>query len=79
MSSTINVEFDVLMNTTLEKGQSLNMLAGKLFIQTDHLQSEPNDIWMIQGDTTSAMVIATVAFHKKLRIAHVIDIYIEQC
>jgi UDP-N-acetylglucosamine 2-epimerase (non-hydrolysing) len=26
---------------------------------------------MMQGDTTSAMVIATVAFHKKLRIEHV--------
>jgi hypothetical protein len=49
------------------------MLAGKLFIQADHLPSEPNDIWMIQGDTTSAMVIATVAFHKKLRIAHVFN------
>ena len=66
-----NINVDIWFNNTLEKGQSLNMLAGKLFIQTDHLQSEPNDIWMIQGDTTSAMVIATVAFHKKLRIAHV--------
>lgn len=66
-----NINVDIWFNNTLEKGQSLNMLAGKLFIQTDLLQSEPNDIWMIQGDTTSAMVIATVAFHKKLRIAHV--------
>ena len=26
---------------------------------------------MVQGDTSSALAIATVAFHKKLRIAHV--------
>ncbi len=29
------------------------------------------DIWMVQGATSSALAIATVAFHHGLRIAHV--------
>ena len=38
---------------------------------TNQLKSRKSDIWMVQGDTSTAFAIATVAFHRGLRIAHV--------
>ncbi|XP_063402266.1 uncharacterized protein LOC134686530 [Mytilus trossulus] len=66
-----NVKIDITFNHTLQKGQSLNSLVGKIFLQANTLQSNHRDIWIVQGDTTSAMAIAISAFHKGIRIAHV--------
>ncbi|XP_063423720.1 uncharacterized protein LOC134707668 [Mytilus trossulus] len=66
-----DVEIDITFKHTLQKGQSLNSLVGKIFLQANTLQSNPRDIWIVQGDTTSAMAIAIAAFHKGIRIAHV--------
>lgn len=66
-----DIKVDIAFKHTLQKGQSLNSLVGKIFLQANTLQSNPRDIWIVQGDTTSAMAIAIAAFHKGIRIAHV--------
>ena len=44
---------------------------GLIMIESEWLPHRESDIWMVQGDTSTAFAIATVAFHRGLRIAHV--------
>lgn len=53
-------------------GQSLGRLTAKLFEKLDPLlENEPFDWLIVQGDTTSAMAAAMVAFYRRIGIAHV--------
>lgn len=58
--------------STMEKGQSLNMLLAKILQETDNIFAN-NDISyvMIQGDTTTSYGIALSAFHHKIKIVHI--------
>lgn len=57
---------------TMVPGQSLGQLTARLFAQLDSLlESERPDWVLVQGDTASAMVGATVAFYRQIKIGHV--------
>lgn len=66
-----NVSVDIRFSKTFQKKQSLNMLLGKMLLEADVLDSNKNDIWVVQGDTSSALAIAIVGFHRKIRVAHI--------
>jgi len=52
--------------------QSLSRLTARLFELLDPVVVEQQPDWMlIQGDTTTAMVAAAVAFYRRVRIGHV--------
>ncbi len=52
--------------------QSLSGLTARLFELLDPIVAEQQPDWMlIQGDTTTAMVAAAVAFYRRVRIGHV--------
>ena len=52
--------------------QSLASFSSKLLSKMDHImeRSKP-DIVLIQGDTTTAFLIALSAFYKKIKVGHV--------
>lgn len=56
----------------MKAGQSLNSLSAEIFKEIDSIfdQEEP-DVVLVQGDTTTANIIAQAAFHRKIRVAHV--------
>jgi UDP-N-acetylglucosamine 2-epimerase len=57
---------------TMASGQSLGQLTAKLFARLDTLlESQLFDWVIVQGDTTSAMVGAMVAFYRRIGVAHV--------
>ena len=52
--------------------QTINELAGRVFSSLDGvLASEKPDWLLVQGDTTTAMVSALAAFHRRVRVGHV--------
>ena len=61
----------------LHPGQSLNALAGHLFFSADELATMARvydiqaDLWIVQGDTTSALGVALAAFQNRRPVAHV--------
>src|SRR5688572_2179692 len=61
----------------LSPGQTLNQLTGRLFFSAHDLQAQARvhdiraDMWLVQGDTTSALGIALAAFHNGRPVAHV--------
>ena len=65
------IKVDVWFDGVLKPNQSITDLISKMMLLTNQLKSQKSDIWMIQGDTSTAFAIATVAFHRGLRIAHV--------
>ena len=65
------IKVDVWFNGVLKPNQSITDLISKMMLLTNQLKSHNSDIWMVQGDTSTAFAIATVAFHRGLRIAHV--------
>ncbi len=67
--------FDLKADYTLEvakPGQTLNALTAALFAALDPVleQAQPDRV-LVHGDTTSAMVAATSAFHRRIPVAHV--------
>jgi UDP-N-acetylglucosamine 2-epimerase (non-hydrolysing) len=56
----------------MEPAQSLNGLSSRLFSGLDGLlaQAQPDRI-LVHGDTTTAMVAALAAFHRRIPVAHV--------
>ena len=66
------IKVDVDFIHVMTRNQSLPQLISKIMTVADKsISHRPSDIWMIQGDTSTAYAIATVAFHHGLRIAHV--------
>ncbi|OKL48481.1 UDP-N-acetylglucosamine 2-epimerase [Boudabousia liubingyangii] len=54
-----------------EQGQSLNKLAGKVFLALDKLFAEVHpDLVLVQGDTTTVSVAAQAAFYAQIPVAH---------
>ena len=61
----------------LNPGQTLNQLAGRLFFSAHDFWLQARvfdveaDLWMVQGDTTSAFGVALAAFHNRKPVAHI--------
>ncbi|MDT0643044.1 UDP-N-acetylglucosamine 2-epimerase (non-hydrolyzing) [Zunongwangia sp. F363] len=56
----------------MKAGQSLNSLSASIFENFDSILKKENpDVVLVQGDTTTATIIAQSAFHRKIKIAHV--------
>jgi len=56
----------------MKGGQSLNSLGAAIFQAIDPiLEKENPDLVLVQGDTTTANIIAQAAFHQKIKVAHV--------
>ena len=66
-----DIKVDFWFDNVLQQNQSINNLVSKIIVLTNKLKSQKSDIWMVQGDTSTAYAIATVAFHRGIRIAHV--------
>ncbi len=56
----------------MKAGQSLNTLSAEIFKEIDSVfdQEEP-DVVLVQGDTTTANIIAQAAFHRKIAVGHI--------
>ena len=65
------IKVDIWFENILQKNQSITDLISKIMLHSKKLVLQESDIWMVQGDTSTAFAIATVAFHHGLRIAHV--------
>lgn len=51
--------------------QSLNKLSSKILKEIDRvLEEEQPDIVLVQGDTTSAMMVSIAAFHRGIKVGH---------
>ena len=66
-----NISVDVCYGNIVKHNQSVPSLIAKIMIETEKLSHRESDIWIVQGDTSTAYAIATVAFHRGIRIAHV--------
>jgi UDP-N-acetylglucosamine 2-epimerase len=56
----------------MRPNQSLSQLTGLLFEQLDRVMQETKPDWVLaQGDTTTVMVTAMVAFYHRIRFGHV--------
>lgn len=56
----------------MHKNQSLNHLSSLIFKEIDNVLDleEPNFV-LVQGDTTTAVMVALAAFHRGIKVAHV--------
>lgn len=64
---TVNHSLDIM-----EPNQTLASLTSKSIDAMDkYLQEAQPDIVLVQGDTTTAMCAATVAFYRKIKIGHI--------
>jgi UDP-N-acetylglucosamine 2-epimerase (non-hydrolysing) len=56
----------------MKPDQSLNELSGRIFKKIDQVleQAQP-DLVLVQGDTTTATIVAQAAFHRKIKVAHI--------
>lgn len=69
--TSFSIEADVDLETMVA-GQSLGQLTARLFAQTDQFLEQASPDWvLVQGDTSSAMVGATTAFYRQIRVGHV--------
>lgn len=65
----IKADFDL---DIMVKDQTLNGLCGRLFAQLDPVLAQVNpDYVLVHGDTSTAMVAALAAFHRRIPVAHV--------
>lgn len=68
----VKFPIDVWINDTFHPGQSLADLTGNLIRSIDRVVPHgEDDVWYVQGDTTSAFAAAYVAFVRKTRVVHV--------
>ena len=67
--------FDIKAHHDLDvmvPNQSLNSLCSRIFAKLDPiLESERPDRVLVHGDTSTAMVAATAAFHRRIPVGHV--------
>jgi UDP-N-acetylglucosamine 2-epimerase (non-hydrolysing) len=69
--AAFGIEADVTLQT-MQEGQSLGRLTGRLFTELDGLFEAGAPDWvLVQGDTTTAMAAATSAFYRKVKVGHV--------
>lgn len=56
----------------MKPDQGLNELSGRIFKKIDKVfEKLQPDLVLVQGDTTSATIVAQAAFHRKIKIAHI--------
>ena len=56
----------------MEPDQTLNTLSGKIFLKMDDIfEKTTPDVVLVQGDTTTATIVAQAAFHRKIKVAHI--------
>ena len=56
----------------MEPDQTLNTLSGKIFLKMDDIfEKTTPDVVLVQGDTTTATIVAQAAFHRKIKTAHI--------
>ncbi|WP_410503532.1 non-hydrolyzing UDP-N-acetylglucosamine 2-epimerase [Gillisia sp. JM1] len=56
----------------MQSNQSLNQLSSNILKDMDHiLEKEEPNIVLVQGDTTSAAMVALAAFHRGIKVGHV--------
>ena len=56
----------------MKADQSLNQLSAQIFKAIDPvLENESPDIVLVQGDTTTANIIAQAAFNRKIKVGHI--------
>ena len=60
---------DYILNT-MEKNQSLNKLSSKIFAQIETIDFSNITHVIVQGDTTTAYVIAMATFNNKIKVIH---------
>ncbi|MCX8039795.1 MAG: UDP-N-acetylglucosamine 2-epimerase, partial [Planctomycetota bacterium] len=66
---SIRVDFDL---QAMSPGQTLNQLSGRIFQSIDAvLDAAQPDVVLVHGDTTTAMVAALAAFHRRIQVGHV--------
>lgn len=66
-----NIKPDINLNV-MTKNQSLSSLTGKLFTKIDKVIDKfLPDVVLVQGDTTTVMVISIVCFYKNVPLGHV--------
>ena len=69
--SLFNIKPDINLNI-MTKNQSLSSLTGKLFTKIDKVIDKfLPDVVLVQGDTTTVMVISIVCFYKNIPLGHV--------
>jgi len=56
--------------STMEQGQTLNKLSSKILTQIDELVCK-YDAVVVQGDTTTAMMVALAAFNRQVKVIHI--------
>ena len=67
-----DIKVDIWLNNTFVKNQPLTELIGRLLLNlSDQVTLNETDIWIVQGDTTTTLAVALLAFHNGIRIAHV--------
>ncbi len=56
----------------MQPNQSLNQLSANILKKTDLvLEKEQPDVVLVQGDTTSAVMVSLAAFHRGIKVGHV--------
>ena len=75
MLDQVNTFFGIIPDYDLDimqPGQSLNSLAGRLFIGLDAVLANAQPDWvLVHGDTTTSTVAAWAAFHRGIKVGHV--------
>jgi len=66
------LKVDTHVTGTFTANQTLAMLSGSLIREVDKaIVPCPNDVWLVQGDTTSAFAVGIVAFLRGTPVIHV--------
>jgi UDP-N-acetylglucosamine 2-epimerase (non-hydrolysing) len=69
--SLFNITPDFDLNI-MQKGQSPSQVAASIFLGLDPILTEQKPDWvLVQGDTTTVMAAAIVAFYHRIKIGHV--------
>ena len=67
-----DITVDVWITGTFARNQSITDLIGKLLLELrNQITFNESDIWIVQGDTTTALAVALLAFHNGIRIGHI--------
>lgn len=67
-----NIQIDITLHDTFKKNQSVNDLFS-LLVSSIHstIPLYKNDVWLVQGDTTTALAASLVAFQNNIPIVHI--------
>lgn len=67
-----NISIHYNLDTISYRYQSVSLLLARIILNIEtHIPLCENDIWVVQGDTTTALAASIVAFSRHITIAHV--------